>query len=132
MDRIAMLPADQRQPDLIFAPAKFLDAALDEPHGWIELAHDHWSQVHQQIMGRWTQTNEAARTGVILSVLTQIPGEIALIEAGASAGPSLYPDRYRIICDDHRPVGPPDSLVQIHPGPWGLRPSPTRCRRHHQ
>jgi len=41
-----------------------------------------------------TQTNEAARCAVLLPLLSQIDGPVALIEVGASAGLCLYPDRY--------------------------------------
>lgn len=43
---------------------------------------------------RSTQTNEAARCAVLLPILSRIDGDVALIEAGASGGLTLYPDRY--------------------------------------
>ena len=41
-----------------------------------------------------TQTNEAGRCEVLLPLLSRIEGPVALIEAGASAGFCMYPDRY--------------------------------------
>lgn len=43
---------------------------------------------------RSTQTNEVARCALLRPVLAQIPGPLALVEVGASAGLCLHPDRY--------------------------------------
>ncbi|WP_354179392.1 DUF2332 domain-containing protein [Arthrobacter sp. UYP6] len=55
---------------------------------------DNWSDVLPAVMVRSTQTNEAARCAVLLPVLSRLEGPLSLIEAGASAGLCLYPDRY--------------------------------------
>lgn len=46
------------------------------------------------MIDRRTQTNEAARCATLLPALACIPGPIALIEVGASAGLCLHPQHY--------------------------------------
>lgn len=91
---IGELSGMKKQPNLVFAAARFLGAPVG-PYGefrkWL-LAH--WSEVEPVVMSRATQTNEAARCAVLLPVLSRLDGPLALIEAGASAGLCLYPDRY--------------------------------------
>jgi hypothetical protein len=53
-----------------------------------------------------TQTNEPARCAVLLPVLARLPGPLALIEVGASAGLCLLPDRYGYHYDGHASFGP--------------------------
>ncbi|GAB3602536.1 DUF2332 family protein [Microbacterium aureliae] len=67
-----------------------------------------WSAVEPIIRARATQTNEAGRCAVLLPVLGRLQGELALIEAGASAGLVLYPDRYSY---RYRVDGRPDVIA---------------------
>lgn len=46
------------------------------------------------MLARSTQTNEPARSAVLLPILARLPQPIALIEVGASAGLCLLPDFY--------------------------------------
>ena len=46
------------------------------------------------MMARRTQTNEVARCATLLPTLARLPGPLALIEVGASAGLLLLVDRY--------------------------------------
>lgn len=91
---IETLPRAKRQPNLVFGAARFVGAPAGTYHGFREWLLGHWSEVEPVIRTRSTQTNEAARCAVLLPVLEQLPGELSLIEAGASAGLVLYPDRY--------------------------------------
>ena len=91
---IARLPGMKKQANLVFTAARFLGAPVGpyEPfRSWL-LAH--WERVVPVVMSRATQTNEAARCAVLLPVLSRLDGPLALIEAGASAGLCLSPDRY--------------------------------------
>ncbi|WP_448263622.1 DUF2332 domain-containing protein [Microbacterium aurum] len=91
---IAALPGTKRQPNLVFAAARFLGAPVELYPGFRAWLIEHWESVVPVIMTRSTQTNEAARCAVLLPVLEQLDGPLALIEAGAAGGLVLYPDRY--------------------------------------
>ncbi|GHF18545.1 DUF2332 domain-containing protein [Pseudolysinimonas yzui] len=95
--RLVNLPRLKRQPHLLFAAVRFAGAPLAEYEivgPWI---HAHWDDVVAVMSARATQTNEAARCGALLPVLSAIDGPIALIEVGASAGLCLVPDRYSYV-----------------------------------
>lgn len=94
LDLIAALPGIKRQPNLVFAAARFVGAPLGSYAEFRDWLLGHWAAVVPVIMARSTQTNEAARCAVLLPVLEQLDGPLALIEAGAAGGLVLYPDRY--------------------------------------
>lgn len=112
------LPAPKRQPHLLFAAARFLGApsgAWAEVRAWLL---DAWPAVAREMLARSTQTNEPRRCATLLPALAAIPGPIALVEVGASAGLCLYPDRYSYLYDDGAattrldpPDGPSDVLL---------------------
>lgn len=91
---IYALPPGKRQPNLVFAAARFTSAPVTAYREFRDWLIDHWADVEPVIMSRSTQTNEAARCAVLLPILEQLAGPLALIEAGAAAGLVLYPDRY--------------------------------------
>lgn len=94
LDRIDALPRAKRQANLVFASARFIGAPVGPYAPFREWLLSHWREVESVALERSTQTNEAARCSVLLPVLSRIDGPLALIEAGASAGLCLYPDRY--------------------------------------
>lgn len=94
LDLIAALPGIKRQPNLVFAAARFLGAPAGPYSDFRDWLIEHWEAVIPVIMVRSTQTNEAARCAVLLPVLEKLDGPLALIEAGAAGGLVLYPDRY--------------------------------------
>lgn len=114
LDFLATLPREKRQPNLLFAASRLL---CGTPSGW--------AQFREQVLGnpealralmlaRSTQTNEPGRCATLLPVLARLPGPLALIEIGASAGLCLLVDRYaydygdgRLVCPATGPVPPP-------------------------
>lgn len=108
---LAAMPVGKRQPNLLFAALQYLhgrapDAA--ELHGWV---CDDAGGLRATMLERATQTNEPARCTALLPVLDALPGPLALLEVGASAGLCLYPDRYSYDYDGVR-VGP-ESPVRL-------------------
>jgi hypothetical protein len=94
VDLIAELPVGKRQPNLVFAASRLHGAPEQNWHEFRAWLVGNWSTVKQAAMTRSTQTNEAGRCATLLPLLAGIPGPIALLEVGASAGLCLYPDRY--------------------------------------
>lgn len=93
-ERIAELPVQKRQPNLVFSASRHLGAPVDDYDRWRAWILRHWDRVAPVVLARATQTNEAARCATLLPALAAIDGPIALLEVGASAGLCLFPDRY--------------------------------------
>ena len=91
---ITKLPAIKKQANLVFSAARFLGAPVGPYKAFRSWLMSHWTEVVPVVMQRATQTNEAARCAVLLPILSRLDGQLALIEAGASAGLCLYPDLY--------------------------------------
>jgi hypothetical protein len=94
LDFLASLPDEKRQPNLLLAAVRHLHGvAADWPRFRAALLDD-CDAVRAVMLARSTQTNEPARSAVLLPVLSRLPQPIALIEVGASAGLCLLPDFY--------------------------------------
>jgi len=123
---IASLPPEKRQPNLLFAAARYLLGAPPEIGSLRELASQSGAELTQVIMARRTQTNEPARCAILLPTLAQLPQPLALIEAGASAGLNLLLDRYSYDYAGYRLAGlDPDAPV-LWCEPRGPVPLPSR------
>ncbi|WP_110238665.1 DUF2332 domain-containing protein [Nocardioides gilvus] len=89
------LPVAKRQPNLVFAALRRHGA--DARDGW-DVARgvllERLAQVEHTVQSHATQTNEVGRLTSLMPLLGAIEGPVALLEAGASAGLCLYPDRY--------------------------------------
>lgn len=94
LEKIAELPPRKRQPNLLFGVVNLLYGREKSAAERLELIQENWSVIRNQVENRNTQTNEPARTAILLPVLAQMRQPIALLELGAAAGLCLVPDMY--------------------------------------
>jgi hypothetical protein len=123
---IASLPPAKRQPQLVFAAARYLlDAPLDIG-GLRDLAVGSPAELTRVILARGTQTNEPARCAVLLPALALLPEPLALIEVGASAGLTLLYDRYSYDYGGRHLAGSDPQAPTLRCFPSGPVPLPDR------
>ena len=92
---LADLPGPKQQPNLVFAAARWHGAPAPGPYaGLRDVLLGAEAAVKASVLRRATQTNEVGRLATLTPVLAQVPGPLALVEVGASAGLCLHPDRY--------------------------------------
>ena len=123
---LATLPPAKRQPNLLFAAARYLlgePADLAALHTLVTGRRDELAGIMLQ---RRTQTNEPARCGTLLPALALLPGPLALIEVGASAGLTLLLDRYSYDYAGHRVTGTDPRAPVLTCEPRGPVPLPGR------
>ncbi|MDZ5078967.1 DUF2332 domain-containing protein [Nesterenkonia sp. HG001] len=96
LDRLLTLPAEKRQPNLLFAAARLHGTPLKPWEDARPQIITHWEDIAATMRQRRTQTNEPGRSAVLNLALARIEGPVALIEVGASAGLLLYPDCWEI------------------------------------
>jgi hypothetical protein len=102
---LAELPAAKQQPNLLLAAVRFLCGTQLTWNDFHAAFSRHRDSIRAEMLKRRTQTNEPARCAVLLPVLARLPGKLALIEVGASAGLCLLPDRYGYVYAGHEPFG---------------------------
>ncbi|HLS13499.1 MAG TPA: DUF2332 domain-containing protein [Beutenbergiaceae bacterium] len=100
------LPGGKRQPNLVFAAARWHGAQEAYETFRATVIHQ-WPAVRETIMARATQTNEAGRCATLLPFLAELPQPLALLEVGAAAGLCLLPDHYSYTYDDGTRLDPP-------------------------
>ncbi|TWH74720.1 DUF2332 domain-containing protein [Modestobacter roseus] len=132
---LGTLPTPKRQANLLLGALQYLHGG--PPRDGAEL-HERVlgdaDRLRATMLARATQTNEAARCAALLPLLAGLPGPLALIEVGASAGLCLYPDRYGY--EYHRDddeggvrVGSASSPVQLSCEVTGRGPVPAAVPR---
>jgi hypothetical protein len=103
---LADLPDTKQQPNLLLAAVRFLCGTQPTWDDFRTAFHARKEDIRAEMLRRRTQTNEPARCAVLLPVLARLPGPLALIEVGASAGLCLLPDRYGYAYEGHDRFGP--------------------------
>jgi hypothetical protein len=112
------LPEDKRQPNLVFAAARWHGVPAPGPYAGLRaalLGDD--GRIRATILARATQTNEAGRLATLVPAFAMLArGEpVSLVEVGASAGLCLYPDRWGyewITPEGIRTAGPADPTLR--------------------
>jgi hypothetical protein len=92
--RLDALPRSTRLPHLLFAVARMHGSGHGGYAGFRGWLLEHWDAVAADLARRTVQTNEPRRAAVTAPVLAALPGPLAVVEVGASAGLCLIPDRY--------------------------------------
>ena len=123
---IGSLPPGKQQPQLVFAAARYLLGASPRIGQLRDLAVRSSAELTRVIMARGTQTNEPARSAVMLPALAQLPEPLALIEVGASAGLNLLPDRYSYDYGGRHLPGSDPNAPTLRCVPSGPVPLPLR------
>ncbi len=128
---IEELPLQKRQPNLVFACARLLGAPERDYPALRRWLMPNWSAVVSEALARSTQTNEVRRCASLLPALSLIPGPLALLEVGASAGLCLFPDRYSYSYDGDAPRDPSagPSTVLLESTTTGGMPRPRSVPR---
>ncbi|WP_233557759.1 DUF2332 domain-containing protein [Tessaracoccus antarcticus] len=112
IQRLETLPHPKRQPNLVFAAARWHGAHTTYDSFRATLLQ-RWPQVRCTILARATQTNEAGRCAVLLPYLANLPQPLALLEVGASAGLCLLPDFYSYRYDNGPSLDPDDGPSDV-------------------
>ena len=119
------LPRDKRQPNLLFAAARYVLGTPPDLATLRGLVERDPAALSQVMLTRRTQTNEPARCATLLPALAQLPPPLALIEVGASAGLTLLFDRYSYDYVGHQVAGRDPLAPTLRCAPRGPVPLPT-------
>jgi hypothetical protein len=118
------LPVAKRQPNLLFAAARYLLGSAPDVVALRGLVRARDDELGRVMLARRTQTNEPARCATLLPALAQLPEPLALIEVGASAGLTLLPDLYSYDYDGHKVHGTDSQAPVLTCRPRGPVPLP--------
>jgi hypothetical protein len=123
---LATLPRPKRQPNLLFAAARYVLGVAPDLGTLRTLIRQREAELAGVMLARRTQTNEPARCATLLPALTALPGPLALIEVGASAGLTLLFDRYSYDYDGYTIAGCDPDAPTLHCAVRGPVPLPAR------
>jgi hypothetical protein len=123
---VAALPAAKRQPNLLFAAARYLLGGPADIASLRALVRESPGELTEVMLTRRTQTNEPARCAVLLPALAQLPEPLALVDVGASAGLTMLFDRYSYDYAGHRLAGADPDAPTLRCRPEGQVPLPDR------
>jgi hypothetical protein len=124
LELLGRLPPAKQQPNLLLAAVLYLGGRQPDYDAFRAFVLDHADQVVATVMARQTQTNEVGRCALLLPLLARLPGPLALVEVGASAGLCLLPDRYAYDYGGTI-LGDPAAPLQLACQPRGPVPIPT-------
>ncbi|WP_022916390.1 DUF2332 domain-containing protein [Ruania albidiflava] len=110
------LPRQKRQPNLFFGALRWFDAPVEDPIAALTFLAEHAEALHALMRTRATQTNEATRCAVLLPALALLPGPLAVLELGASAGLCLLLDTWAYEWTDES-----GAVTRLGTGPVRLR-----------
>jgi hypothetical protein len=125
-DFLSALPQPKRQPNLLFAAARFLLGVPPTISALRTLVRRSGAELSRVMLAQRTQTNEPARCATLLPALAALPGPLALIEVGASAGLTLLFDRYSYDYDGHLIAGSDPEAPTLRCALRGPVPLPPR------
>ena len=123
---LAGLPAAKRQPNLLFAAARYLLGEPPDLAALHSLVSDRGGDLTATMLARRTQTNEPARCATLLPALAMLPQPLAIVEPGASAGLTLLADKYSYDFDGHQVTGTDPDAPVLACQPRGPVPLPER------
>jgi hypothetical protein len=123
---LASLPAAKRQPNLLFAAARYLLGEPPDLAALHALVRDRGGDLAATMLARRTQTNEPARCATLLPALALLPQPLAIVEVGASAGLTLLADKYSYDYDGHQVAGTDADAPVLACQPRGPVPLPAR------
>lgn len=123
---LSSLPPQKRQPNLLFAAARYLLGGPADVTHLRAMVSQASTELSEQMLTRRTQTNEPARCTALMPALAQLPQPLALLEVGASAGLTLLVDRYSYDYDGHRIAGADPQAPTLRCATRGPVPLPAR------
>lgn len=123
---LGALPVAKRQPNLLFAAARYLLGAPADLRALRRVVGEQPGELAAVMRARRTQTNEAARCATLLPALVGLPEPLALLEVGAAAGLTLLLDRYSYDYAGYRLSGADPQAPTLACQPRGPVPLPER------
>ena len=126
LEFLGTLPPPKRQPNLLFAAARYLLGGPPGLGALRTLVQRNGTDLSRVMLARRTQTNEPARCATLLPALARLPEPLALIEVGASAGLTLLFDRYSYSYDGHLIAGSDPDAPTLRCAVRGPVPLPER------